>query len=244
MENSLETIEKATGITAQHNMARILGISNVNLTKLVGNPTPGFLWRVRIAAYLASQDIRNWRIETASDSRFFHVVFGMGSTLTFRGRQIVDWRVDLPGSDLQVRYDEWGEVRLAARDGGEPPDGWKLRNEEDRSVSVGQVPADGETGPWSPWWRLSAGRTLESFTLPPAYPAVPGAFARLTRAGVLGHPAPPPEPVPTEAAPMALDSDPPGMNFDTDFPDLEMPDTVAGHGAGPSYLDTLNWTDI
>ena len=189
MKNSLETIKKATGKTTQHDMARILGYDSTNMTALVKNPTPGFRWRAHVAAFLTSKempkDIRNWRIETDPGSQFFHVVFGTGTTLTFLGGQVVGWRVDLPGTDLQVRYKEGRLARLAARDGGEPPDGWKLRNEEDGSVTVIQVPAGGGTGPR---WRLSAGRTLESFTLP-AGPAVPSAFARLTRAGALDHPA-------------------------------------------------------
>ncbi len=207
-QNSLEIIGKAPGITAQHDVARILGIIEHSLADLVRYPTAGFRWRVRIAAFLTSQNIRNWRIETDPARPLFHVVFGTGTTLKFRGGQVVGWRVDLPGSALQVRYDEGGSVRLAARDGGEPPDGWQLRSEEDRSVTVGQVPVAGETGPWFPWWRVSAGRTLESFTLPSAGPADPGVFARLTRAGAL-DPAPHPEPVPAEAAPMAPGSAPP-----------------------------------
>ncbi len=270
-ENSLETIKNARGITKQQDVARILGVSSANLTAWMGKPTEVFQWRVRIAAYLTSKeiskDIRNWRIETSTNHHFFHVVFSTGTTLTFGGGQVMGWRVDLPGSDLQVRYDEGGSVRLAARDGGGWPDGWDLRSGEDGRVTVVQVLADGETGPQ---WRLSAGRTLdhpaphpepvlalESFTLPPAYPADPGVFARLTRAGVLDHPAPHPEPVPAEAAPMAPDSDLPDTNFDMDFPDmgfdmdfpdmgfpdLEIPDTVTEDHAGPSYLDTLTWTD-
>ena len=184
LKNSLEAIKKAHGITAQQDVARILGIVRKRTPALVSNWTAGFRWRVRIAAFLTAQDLRNWRIETDPDRQLFHVVFGTGTTLTFLGGQVMGWRVDLPGTDLQVHYDERGEARLAARDGGEPPAGWKLRSEEDRSVTVGQVPADGGTGPW---WRLSAGRTLESFTLPPAGPAVPSAFARLTRAGALDH---------------------------------------------------------
>ncbi len=234
-QNSLETIKNAPGITRRHDMARILGIPHVKLADLEKNPTSGFQWRVRIAAYLVSQDIRNWRIETASGTRFFHVVFGTGTTLKFLGGQVVGWRVDLPGSALQVRYDEGCSVRLVTRDGGKPPDGWELRSEVVGRVTVVQVPADG--GPGSQW-RVSAGRTLESFTLP-AGPADPSVFARLTRAGVLDHQAPPTEPVPAGAVPMALESDLP----DRGFPGLEMPDTVAEDGAGLSYLDTLNWAD-
>ncbi len=240
-ENSLETIKKAHRITTQHDVARILGLDRNKLPGQVEKPTPSFRWRMRIAAFLTSQNIRNWHIETGSAHQFLHVVFGTGTTLTVLGGKAVGWRVDLPGTELQVHYDERGEARLATRDGGEPPVGWDLRRADDGSVTVGQVPVAGGTGSW---WRVSAGGTLESFTLPPAGPADPSAFARLTRAGVLGHPASHPEPVPAEAAPMALDSGLPDMGFpDMGFPDLEMPDPVAEDNPAPSYLHTLNWTD-
>ncbi len=195
-ENSLETLKKAHGITVEYEMARLLGIHPTRLTASGRDPSPGFLWRARIAAFLTAQDIRNWRIETDLDRQLFHVVFGMGTALTFQEGQLVGWRVDLPGSDLQVHYDERRPVRsvqLETRNGGRAPDGWKPQEEEGGRVTVVQDPAAGEEGPW---WRVSAGGTLESFRLPPAYPADPGVFARLPQPGALNHPAPHPEPVP------------------------------------------------
>ncbi|MET9914819.1 hypothetical protein ABZZ74_50545, partial [Streptomyces sp. NPDC006476] len=190
-------------------LARFLGLDR-KPSKGWKELTEGVKWRVRVAAYLTSlENIGNWRIETVPKLGF-KVVFGAGTTLHFQQGEVVAWKVGLPGTNLQVHYDpparqgqdaSWPvdqqPQRLETLDGGFSPPGWELRVEDDRSVTVSASQAAAAGGPQ---WRLSAQRTLDSFTLPPADPANPSPFRRLTNAGVL-PPTPHREPHPTQTTP-------------------------------------------
>ncbi len=223
---------KETHRLSEEDLERLLGLHKIAFTMPRIHPSSGVKWRVGIAIYLTSQNIGNWSIETITGSGAFHVVFGAGTTLRFRDGNVVAWAVSLPGAGLRVHYNQSDPPWLATLDGRQPPPGWELRVEPDGAVTVSQAAAAGGAQ-----WHVSAQRTLDSVTLPPADPANPSPFRRLTDAGAL-PPAPRREPEPMEATATAPDTDlPVGSSA------APLYGTAAESNAGPSYLDTVTWSD-
>jgi hypothetical protein len=246
----LDTLKSVHRLSTRADTARLLGYSEKGLQNVEGNPTADFRRRVRVAEFLMSEGIGGWHFESSPGGRGFRVVFDVGSTLVFdREGRLSAQLVGLPGTGLDVRYDGSGDEPprlLVTRNGKQvlpEGQGWQLWHEADGSVTVRQSHSvTGETGSGElGLWRVSAGRTLESFTLPSTGPTTPGAYTQLTRIGVLGrHPVPPQlVPVPADPAPMVSTGDHP----DLAFPVPEPPGSMTGDAVGPSTLHTITWSD-